>query len=149
MYDDDLLFLTKWPEHYPPERSAFYTFRVALSVRTDQRCILTSTFSHPLRPRSFFFSLSFISHPSLLICIYLRQFLVSSPIFLSYSYNLNSEKHQNTEQWCTNPTIHLSRPSSPVGQRRARLWRRGPMTSATRCVPILGKSGKEGNVGRS
>lgn len=57
------------------------TFRVALSVRTDQRRILTSTFSHPLRPRSFFFSVSFISHPSFLICIYLRQLLVSSPIF--------------------------------------------------------------------
>lgn len=125
------------------------TFRVALSVRTDQRRILTSTFSHPLRPRSFFSRChSSLIHLSLFVYIF-DSFWYLRPYFLSYSYNLNSEKHQNTEQWCTNPTIHLSRPSSPVGQRRARLWRRGPMTSATRCVPILGKSGKEGNVGCS
>lgn len=102
--------------------------------------------SHPLCPRSFFSRChSSLIHFSLFVYIF-DSFWYLHPYFLSYSYNLNSEKHQNTEQWCTNPTIHLSRPSSPVGQRRARLWRRGLTISITRCVRILCKSGKEGNV---
>lgn len=144
VYDDDLLFLATWPEHYPPE--VYITFRVELSVRTDQRRILTSTCPiHFVHVPSFSRCHSSLIHFSLFVYIF-DSFWYLHPYFLSYSYNLNSEKHQNTEQWCTNPTIHLSRPSSPVGQRRARLWRRGLTISITRCVRILCKSGKEGNV---
>lgn len=97
------------------------TFRVELSVRTDQRRILNLHLSHPLCPRSFFFSLSFISHPFFLICIYLRQLLVSSPIFLLL---LLQPKQRKTPKYRT--MVH--QPDNPPV---ATIESGGPATSPT------------------